>query len=79
MDLYLKLTLLFLLSAEDPVRIFDHEPEPPHSVLKLVTDVFSRKKTADHFYTNDVKVAIDIVVRQLADLSAGDEVSGSCQ
>ncbi|XP_011565114.3 NCK-interacting protein with SH3 domain [Plutella xylostella] len=65
--------LLLLNREEDPVRIFDHEPEPPHSVLKLVTDVFSRKKTADHFYTNDVKVAIDIVVRQLADLSAGDE------
>lgn len=64
--------LLLLNRKEDPVRIFEHEPAPTHSVLKLVIDLFSRKKTADHFYTNDVKVAIDIVVRQLADLSPGD-------
>ncbi|XP_038215929.1 NCK-interacting protein with SH3 domain [Zerene cesonia] len=64
--------LLLLNREEDPVRIFDHEPAPTHAVLKLVIDLFSRKKTADHFYTNDVKVAIDIIVRQLADLSPGD-------
>ncbi|CAB3224681.1 unnamed protein product [Arctia plantaginis] len=64
--------LLLLNREEDPVHIFDHEPAPPHSVLKLVIDLFSRNKTADHFYTNDVKVAIDIIVRQLADLSPGD-------
>ncbi|KAL0842193.1 hypothetical protein ABMA28_014356 [Loxostege sticticalis] len=64
--------LLLLNREEDPVHIFEHEPAPPHSVLKLVIDLFSRKKTAEHFYTNDVKVAIDIIVRQLADLSAGD-------
>uniref|UniRef100_A0A2A4JQU5 SH3 domain-containing protein n=1 Tax=Heliothis virescens TaxID=7102 RepID=A0A2A4JQU5_HELVI len=64
--------LLLLNREEDPVHIFDHEPAPAHSVLKLVIDVFSRKKTAEHFYTNDVKVAIDIIVRQLADLSPGD-------
>lgn len=57
--------------------MFDHEPSPAHSVLKLVNDLFSRKKTAEHFYTNDVKVAIDIIVRQLADLSPGDTVTTS--
>ncbi|KAI5636319.1 NCK-interacting protein with SH3 domain [Phthorimaea operculella] len=64
--------LLLLNREEDPVHIFDHEPAPAHSVLKLVIDLFSRKKTADHFYTNDVNVTIDIIVRQLADLSPGD-------
>ncbi|KAJ2952666.1 hypothetical protein O0L34_g7004 [Tuta absoluta] len=64
--------LLLLNREEDPVHIFDHEPAPAHSVLKLVIDLFSRKKTAEHFYTNDVNVAIDIIVRQLADLSPGD-------
>ncbi|KOB75852.1 Transcription initiation factor TFIID subunit 5, partial [Operophtera brumata] len=59
---------------QDPVHIFDHEPAPAHAVLKLAIDLFSRKKTAEHFYTNDVKVAIDIIVRQLADLSPGDTV-----
>ncbi|KAJ0180613.1 hypothetical protein K1T71_004017 [Dendrolimus kikuchii] len=64
--------LLLLNREEDPVRIFDHEPAPAHSVLKLVIDLFSRKKTAEHFYSNDVKVTIDIIVRQLADLSPRD-------
>lgn len=57
------------------MRIFDHEPAPPHSVLKLFLDLFSRKPTADLFYTNDVKVLIDIVVRNITDLSPGDSVS----
>lgn len=60
---------------EDPIRIFDHEPAPPHSVLKLFVDVFSKETTANLFYTNDVKVLIDIVVRNITDLSAGDKVN----
>ncbi|KAI8434852.1 hypothetical protein MSG28_003343 [Choristoneura fumiferana] len=64
--------LLLLNREDDPVHIFDHEPAPAHSVLKLLIDLFARKKTAEHFYTNDVKVAIDIIVRQLADLSPGE-------
>lgn len=57
------------------MRIFDHEPAPPYSVLKLFLDLFSRKTTADLFYTNDIKVLIDIVVRSISDLSPGDDVS----
>ncbi|KAL0271998.1 UNVERIFIED_CONTAM: hypothetical protein PYX00_005141 [Menopon gallinae] len=65
--------LLLLNREDDPVRIFDHEPAPQHSVLKLFIDMFSVVGTADLFYTNDVKVLIDIIVRQLADLSPGDQ------
>lgn len=65
--------LLLLNREEDPVRIFDHEPGPPHSLLKLFIDVFGKEATANLFYTNDTKVLIDIVVRQLSDLSAGDK------
>nr|CAH7750264.1 unnamed protein product [Callosobruchus chinensis] len=64
--------LLLINREEDPVRIFDHEPAPPHSLLKLFIDLFSRKSTADLFYTNDTKVLIDIVVRNISDLSSGD-------
>ncbi|CAG9815594.1 unnamed protein product [Phaedon cochleariae] len=64
--------LLLINREEDPVRIFDHEPAPPHSLLKLFIDLFSRRSTADLFYTNDVKVLIDIVVRNISDLSPGD-------
>jgi hypothetical protein len=67
--------MLFFSAAEDPVRIFEHQPVPPHSVLKLFVDLFSNAQTAALFYTNDTKVLIDIIVRQLADLSPGDNVS----
>lgn len=60
--------------AEDPVRIFDHEPQPPHSVLKLFVDLFSNDAIASLFYTNDVKVLIDIILRQLFDMFPGDKV-----
>ncbi|KAF7990249.1 hypothetical protein HCN44_000054 [Aphidius gifuensis] len=66
--------LLFLLNREeDPVRIFDHEPAPPHSVLKLFIDLFENEITASLFYTNDIKVLIDIVLRQLFDIPPGDK------
>ncbi|KAK5644434.1 hypothetical protein RI129_005734 [Pyrocoelia pectoralis] len=68
--------LLLFNREEDPVRIFEHEPAPPHSLLKLFLDLFSRKTTADLFYTNDVKVLIDIVVRNISDLSPGDKRRG---
>ncbi|KAK7791899.1 hypothetical protein R5R35_005422 [Gryllus longicercus] len=64
--------LLLLNREEDPVRVFEHKPAPPHSVLKLFIDLFSNDRTATLFYTNDTKVLIDIIVRQLADLSPGD-------
>ncbi|XP_048510850.1 NCK-interacting protein with SH3 domain isoform X3 [Athalia rosae] len=63
--------LLLLNREEDPVRIFDHQPAPPHSVLKLFVDLFSNSTTASLFYTNDIKVLIDIIVRQLFDISPG--------
>ncbi|XP_050310119.1 NCK-interacting protein with SH3 domain [Anthonomus grandis grandis] len=64
--------LLLLNREEDPIRIFDHQPAPPHSLLKLFKDLFSRHTTADLFYTNDTKVLIDIIVRNIADISPGD-------
>ncbi|XP_051169754.1 NCK-interacting protein with SH3 domain isoform X1 [Leptopilina boulardi] len=65
--------ILFLLNREeDPVRIFDHQPAPPDSVLKMFVDLFSKEVTANLFYTNDVKVLIDIILRQLFDISPGD-------
>lgn len=65
--------LLLFNREEDPVRIFDHEPAPPHSVVKLFIDLFGNQTTAGLFYTNDIKVLIDITVRNILDLSAGDK------
>lgn len=59
---------------DDPVCIFKHQPQPPHSVLKFLQDIFASKDTASIFYHTDMMVLIDILVRQIADLSPGDKV-----
>lgn len=71
---YVVIDLLYTYS-DDPVKVLDHSSTIQHSVLKLALDTFSRRSTASLFYTNDTRVLLDITVRQLADLSAGDEVS----
>lgn len=61
---------------DDPVRIFKHEPQPPHSILKFLQDVFASPATAAIFYHTDMMALIDITVRHIADLSPGDKVPG---
>lgn len=55
--------------------VLKHTKPPVNSVLKMLVDLFSIPETTELFYTNDVKVLIDILVRQLSDLSSGDDVS----
>ncbi|KAI2529472.1 NCK interacting protein with SH3 domain, partial [Homo sapiens] len=69
--------LLLLNRGDDPVRIFKHEPQPPHSVLKFLQDVFGSPATAAIFYHTDMMALIDITVRHIADLSPGDKVPGA--
>ncbi|XP_036726162.1 NCK-interacting protein with SH3 domain isoform X3 [Balaenoptera musculus] len=66
--------LLLLNRGDDPVRIFKHEPQPPHSVLKFLQDVFASPATAAIFYHTDMMALIDITVRHIADLSPGDKL-----
>ncbi|XP_067907420.1 NCK-interacting protein with SH3 domain-like isoform X2 [Heterodontus francisci] len=66
--------LLLLNRADDPVNIFKHQPQPPHSVLKFLQDVFADKDTARIFYRTDMMVMIDIIVRQTSDLSPGEKI-----
>jgi len=54
--------------------MFDHQTSTPNSVLRFLADLYSSKSTANLLYSNDAKVLIDINVRQLTDLSAGDKV-----
>lgn len=58
------------------MRIFKHEPQPPHSILKFLQDVFASPTTAAIFYHTDMMALIDITVRHIADLSPGDKVPG---
>ncbi|XP_066473786.1 NCK-interacting protein with SH3 domain isoform X4 [Tiliqua scincoides] len=69
--------LLLLNRGDDPVCIFKHQPQPPHSVLKFLQDIFASKDTANIFYHTDMMVMIDIIVRQIADLSPGEKGSSS--
>ncbi|XP_077677875.1 NCK-interacting protein with SH3 domain isoform X2 [Eretmochelys imbricata] len=74
-DLFVNVLLAFNLHIpDDPVCIFKHQPQPPHSVLKFLQDVFASKDTANIFYHTDMMVMIDITVRQIADLSPGDKL-----
>lgn len=73
LSIFTEKLLLLLNRDEDPVRVFKHEPAPSHSVLKLFIDIFSKPTSAQLFYTNDVKALIDIIVRQLSDLSPEDK------
>jgi hypothetical protein len=43
-------------------------------MTKFLLDVFHDTSTSSMFYTTDMMVLIDIVTRQLTDLSQGDEV-----
>jgi hypothetical protein len=70
-----KILLLINRDESDPVFVLKHTKPPVNSVLKILVDLFSIPETANLFYTNDIKVLIDILVRQLSDLSAGDPVS----
>ncbi|OXB53604.1 hypothetical protein ASZ78_007685 [Callipepla squamata] len=74
-DLFINVLLAFNLHIpDDPVCIFKHQPQPPHSVLKFLQDIFASKDTASIFYHTDMMVLIDILVRQIADLSPGDKL-----
>ncbi|XP_026993211.2 NCK-interacting protein with SH3 domain isoform X2 [Tachysurus fulvidraco] len=66
--------LLLLNRGDDPVCVFKHAPPAPHSVLKFLQDIFSSHNTADIFYHTDMMVMIDIVVRQISDLSPGEKL-----
>lgn len=58
------------------MRIFKHEPQPPHSILKFLQDVFASPATAAIFYHGHDGAPFDITVRHIADLSPGDKVPG---
>lgn len=53
--------------TEDPARFLEHRPYPANSLLKMITDIFTSEDTSNLFYKNDVKVLIDIVLRNLID------------
>ncbi|XP_033109564.1 NCK-interacting protein with SH3 domain-like [Anneissia japonica] len=65
--------MLLVNREADPIAMFDHEPKPQNSMVKFLADIFSSTHTSNIFYTNDMRVLIDIIIRQLTDLCSGDK------
>ncbi|BES95180.1 Protein of unknown function (DUF2013) [Nesidiocoris tenuis] len=61
--------MLLINREEDPIQRLDVHHPPYHSVLKLLKDVFFSPSTAKLFYTNDIKVLIEIILRQMTNLA----------
>ena len=61
------------VNLDDPVHEHLGDDEQ-HSVLKFLADIYSSISTSAMFYTNDAKVLVDILIRQLSDLPAGTSV-----
>ena len=61
-------------SLDDPVNIFGNLNPIQNSLLKFYEDIFSSESTSGLFFTTDLMVLIDIVLRKVSDLSPGEEV-----
>ncbi|GIX85499.1 NCK-interacting protein with SH3 domain [Caerostris extrusa] len=71
---YLTEKLIFLLNREeDPCKILTLSKDTANSVMKFMVDMFSFPELIDLFYLNDIKVLLDIIVRQLTDLLPGEQ------
>ncbi|XP_047139623.1 NCK-interacting protein with SH3 domain isoform X1 [Hydra vulgaris] len=68
-----KLMLLFNRET-DPVALFSFSISCPDSVLKFLNDIFSTKRTSTMFYTSDMSVMIEIILRQLFNRPSKDQV-----
>ncbi|XP_064605522.1 NCK-interacting protein with SH3 domain-like [Liolophura sinensis] len=65
--------MLLVNRGDDPVRMLPHHPKPANALLKFLMDMYGSPVTSDLLYTNDAMVLIDIIIRELADLPAGDQ------
>ncbi|XP_074646748.1 NCK-interacting protein with SH3 domain-like isoform X2 [Tubulanus polymorphus] len=57
--------------GDDPVKMYPHQENNPNSVLKFLSDIFSGQATSELIYTNDAKVLIDIIAREISNQSPG--------
>jgi len=80
---FMEKILLLLNREEDPTTIIEGEytdigsnvqgrSEDVHATQKVILDIFKHKTCHKLFYTNDLYVLIDIIVRALSDLSYED-------
>ncbi len=80
---FIEKVLLLLNREEDPSAIlegeyalssydYDVRSGDVNSTQKIILDIFEHRDCHKLFYTNDLYVLIDIIVRQLSDLSSED-------
>ena len=55
--------------------MFEFAQSCPDSVMKFLIDLFASKNTSGIFFTNDLMVLIDIVLRQITDRPVKDKVN----
>eukprot|EP00939_MAST-03C_sp_MAST-3C-sp1_P004256 g4256.t1 len=60
--------IIYQLNEADP-----RDTMTIRALLKIVSDLYSDKKTSNYFYTNDLHVIVDILVRELVDLPSASE------
>ncbi|KAK8196815.1 hypothetical protein HDK77DRAFT_488067 [Phyllosticta capitalensis] len=65
--------------GENMILLLNRETEASLTllILKLLYLVFLNDKTCDYFYTNDLHVLIDIIIRNLLDLPSDDPTSNA--
>lgn len=84
---FIEKILLLLNRDEDPTAIIEGEytygldtdielERDVHATQKIMMDIFKHRDCNKLFYTNDLYVLIDIIVRQLCDLSYEDPKRG---
>lgn len=65
---------ILFICLGDPVALFEFVKSVPDSVMKLLIDLFASSKTSGIFFTNDLMVLIDIILRQIMDRPVKDKV-----
>ncbi|KAH7063705.1 hypothetical protein B0J12DRAFT_643800 [Macrophomina phaseolina] len=65
--------------GENVILLLNRETEASLTllILKLLYLLFLNEKTCDYFYTNDLHVLIDIIIRNLLDLPSDDTASAA--
>lgn len=65
--------------GENVILLLNRETEASLTllILKLLYLLFLNEKTCDYFYTNDLHVLIDIIIRNLLDLPSDDTTSAA--
>ncbi|XP_031572405.1 NCK-interacting protein with SH3 domain-like isoform X2 [Actinia tenebrosa] len=66
--------MLLINREEDPVVLFDYPRNCSNSVLKFLLDVFASKDTSGLFFTSDMMVLLEILLRQITDLNPGNQL-----